>query len=180
MPMNIRCLLALCSMWLASCADQGEALQRRCVEQFTTEETVSFVNVEGYCTCVMPKLASYAKANGIDLVQELNEKRFFQMALDHPEVDRITKECTQSNLPSDLTQKVVLSEHMKQSLIRKYALPLRGTPMAENHDIDGLCRCLVDSMNGNMTIGEFVDESFYSSPRYQAWVDSCKRINEKP
>ena len=162
-----------------SCSNNGKALQKRCVEQFTKEENLVFVNADGYCECAMPKLVEYCETNGIDLVAELNKRQFFQLALLHPELDRYTKECMKASPPEDLSQGVFLSEKMKLALARKYALPLQGSEIEKTHDINGLCQCLVDSMNGNMTVGEFLDESFYRSPRYQNWVEACKRSNAK-
>ena len=163
--------------FLSSCSIQGESATQRCIAQFTLEEDIQFVNAEGYCRCVMPKLVEYCDAEGIDLDAELNNKRFYQLVREQPELDRYVQECRAANPPADLSQKVVLSDRLKQSLVRKYALPLQGTEMERTNDINGLCRCLVDSTDGNVTVGEFIDPSFYRSARYLGWIEACKQGN---
>jgi hypothetical protein len=165
--------------FLGSCSDHGESATQGCIAQFTLEEDIQFVNAEGYCRCVMPKLVEYCDAKGIDLDTELNNKRFYHLVREHPELDRYVQECRAANPPDDLSRKVVLSEKLKQSLVRKYALPLQGTEVERTHDINGLCRCLVDSTDGNVTVGEFIDPSFYRSARYMRWIEACKQANVK-
>ena len=165
--------------FLGSCSDHGESATQRCITQFTLEEDIQFVNAEGYCRCVMPKLVEYCDSKGIYLDADLNNKRFYQLVREQPELDRFVQECRAANPPDDLSRKVVLSEKLKQSLVRKYALPLQGTEVERTHDINGLCRCLVDSTDGNVTVGEFIDPSFYQNARYMRWIEACKHGNVK-
>jgi len=165
--------------FLSSCSDHGESATQGCIAQFTLEEDIQFVNAEGYCRCVMPKLVEYCDAKGIDLDAELNNKRFYQLVREHPELDRYVQECRAANPPDDLSRKVVLSEKLKQSLVRKYAFPLQGSEVERTHDINGLCRCLVDSTDGKVTVGEFIDPSFYRSARHLRWIEACKQGNVK-
>ena len=91
-------LLGLLTLFLwAGCANSALRIEKRCIQQFTEEESQPFFEPVGYCKCAMPKLTEYCEGRGIDLESELKTKRFYELVLEHPALDVFVKECGRKN-----------------------------------------------------------------------------------
>ena len=157
---------------LGCTGSKSEKLIDRCKEQL--KEETPFIDADGYCDCVIPKVYDFTENENIDLINILENKEFFDLVNKSPELIRITQECGKQNPTKNLTDTLKISDKLRQSLLRKYSTPLKKTAFETEHNIEKYCNCLIDQFDSKITIEKFINPDWYNSSEFKIINENCK------
>lgn len=162
-----------------------------CIENVKSGSYQKFMNVEGYCNCLIESMAlNYTSLEIKPLLVSISNSKDDLYAkgfnyISFPGMKQITISCLNANLLSNSNEKIqITSEEQKQALI-KYIRQLLEQQEGYSEfekvvNVDGYCECLTISYYRSFSVKEIItNPDIGNDPKYLMISDSCAGLNIK-